>query len=304
MQRLMECEHVLGNEIADGYLRGALSAADQEAFEDHYFECARCFGELENLSLLGQAVARGAADVEARFRTGDRRARWTWVAAAVVAFVAIGLYWFVRSNGPPERRADGEGRVAQQQRAARVQPAPEAPSRPLPEIASPAQSRHPPAVPVSAGAKVRSAALAVLAVVQAPPYTPAILRGALDEPERRFREAMRLYVNRDYAGAKPELRVAAALDRERPDIAFFLGICALLTDESVTATTELRRTIALGESPYLEEAHFYLAKSHLRRGELSAAAAQLKATVRLRGEREKEAREMLKKLEVFRRTAP
>ena len=45
----MQCKQVLEDEIAEGYLRGALSAADQEAFEQHYFGCASCFGELENL---------------------------------------------------------------------------------------------------------------------------------------------------------------------------------------------------------------------------------------------------------------
>lgn len=142
-----------------------------------------------------------------------------------------------------------------------------------------------------------------MAIGQAPPYTPAVLRGALDEAARRFQEAMRLYVRKDYEGAKAGLREAAGLDRERPDIAFFLGICALLTDEPVAAIAELRRTVALGESPYLEEAHFYLAKAHVRRGELAAAASQLEATVRLRGEREQEAREMLQELESFRRTS-
>jgi tetratricopeptide (TPR) repeat protein len=155
---------------------------------------------------------------------------------------------------------------------------------------------------VAAGA-ARSSALAALAIVQAPPYTPAVLRGALDETARRFQEAMRLYVRKDYEGAKARLRAAAALDPGAPDIAFFLGICALLTDEPAAAIAELRRTVALGESPYLEEAHFYLAKAHVRRGELTAAASQIEATVRLRGDREQEAREMLQKLESFRGTS-
>ncbi len=301
----MQCEQVLRDEIAERYLRGALSAADQEAFEHHYFECASCFDELENLRLLRQALARGAAAGEAGSGARGGWAPWTWAAAAaVVALIAGGVYWrFVSSNRPSGVPNEPERRVAEQRPAAPVQPAPEAPSRQLPETASSAQP-GPPSSTGAAQAAARSAALAALAVVKAPPYTPALLRGPLDEAERRFREAMRLYVARDYAGAKAGLRSAAALDRERPDIAFFLGICALLTDEPGVAIAELRRTIALGDSPYLEEAHFYLAKAHIRRGELAAAASQLKATVRLRGEREQEARELLQKLEAFRRTSP
>jgi Putative zinc-finger len=301
----MRCEQVLRDEIAERYLRGALSAADQEAFEDHYFECASCFDELENLRLIREALAGGAAAGEARSGSRAGWAPWKWAAAAaVVALVAGGLYWrFVSSNGPPARPGNEQGRLAERQPAVRAQPAPVEPSPSVHETVSSAQ-QHPSAPSEVAGAAARSAALAALAAVQAPQYTPPTLRGALDEAERRFREAMRLYVRRDYAGAKAGLSAAAGLDRERPDIAFFLGICELLTDEPMAAIGEMRRTIALGESPYVEEAHFYLAKAHVRRGELAAAASELAATIRLRGEREQEARELLKKIEGFRRASP
>jgi TolA-binding protein len=301
----MSCEQVLREELARRYLLGALSAADQEAFEQHYFECAGCFDELENLRLLRQALARDGAAGEAGSAARGGPAPWRWAAAAaVVALVAGGLYLrFAGSNNAPAGPGGGEGLPADQQPAVPAQPVAEAPGPPLPETAASAQ-RPPSAPPVAAGAAARSATLAALAVVHAPHYTPVVLRGALDEAARHFREAMRLYVTRDYAGAKRELLAAAALDRERPDIAFFLGICALLTDEPAAAIAELRRTIALGESPYLEEAHFYLAKAHMQRDELGDAAAQLEATVRLRGEREQEARELLQKLQAFRRTSP
>ena len=300
----MSCEQVLREELARRYLLSALGAADQEAFEQHYVECASCFDDLENMRLLRQALALGVAAGEAASAARGGRAPWRWGAtAAVVAFVAAGLYLgWVSTNGPARGPDDGEGHLAEQRPAVAIQGA-EAPAQPLPESASRAQTQ-PSAPRVVAGGTARSAELAALAVVQAPRYMPATLRGALDDAGRHFREAMRLYVSRDYGAAKAELRAAAGLDRERPDIAFFLGICALLTDEPVAAIGELRRTIALGESPYLEEAHFYLAKAHVRRGELGEAAAQFEATVRLRGEREQEARKLLQTLEAFRRTLP
>jgi len=75
----------------------------------------------------------------------------------------------------------------------------------------------------------------------------------------------------------------------------------LLTGEPEAAIAQLRRTIALGESPYLEEARFYLAKAYLRRGELQAAESELRKTVELRGDREKEARELLQNVEAIRK---
>lgn len=300
----MQCEQVLTHEIAERYLRGSLSDGDQEAFEDHYFECASCFEQLETLRLLREALAGGAAAGKARSVARVRWAPWTWAAAAVMALVAAGLYLrFVGSNRSPGGPGDEQSRV-EQQPAARVQPTPGAPSSPLPETGSSAQPNASAPRIAAADVAARSAALAALAAVQPPPYAPPVLRGAVDEAERRFRDAMRLYVRKDYGGARTGLRAAAELDRERPDIAFFLGICELLTGEPVAAVAALRRTIASDESPYLEDAHFYLAKAHVRRGELTAAVSELAATVRLRGERELEARELLDKLEAFRRTSP
>jgi TolA-binding protein len=220
----------------------------------------------------------------------------------VVGLLGGGLYWRHVSSIPPARRGHAEDRLARKQPTVPVQPTAEATSPSESEAASSAQ-RQPSAPSVAAGA-ARSAALAALAAVQPPPYAPPVLRGALDEAERRFRDAMRFYVRKDYAGARTELRAAAELDRERPDIAFFQGICELLTGEPVAAVAALRRTITSGESPYLEDAHFYLAKAHLRRGDLAAAASQLDTTIRLHGEREQETRELLRRLEALRRTPP
>ena len=60
------------------------------------------------------------------------------------------------------------------------------------------------------------------------------------------------------ATAAAGLEEAAKLDPRSPEIGFFLGACHLLTDHNDAAISELRRTIALGETPFLEEARFYL----------------------------------------------
>jgi thioredoxin-like negative regulator of GroEL len=59
----------------------------------------------------------------------------------------------------------------------------------------------------------------------------------------------------------------------------------------------LDRTVALGDTPFLEEARFALAKAHLRRGELEAAHDQLVEVVALDGDRLDEARTLLVRVE-------
>jgi tetratricopeptide (TPR) repeat protein len=67
----------------------------------------------------------------------------------------------------------------------------------------------------------------------------------------------------------------------------------LLDGQPRLATDELGRTIALGDSPYLEEAYFYLAKAHLQTRNLDAAITALERTIQLDGERAPEAHQLL-----------
>ena len=130
-----------------------------------------------------------------------------------------------------------------------------------------------------------------------PEYRPPVLRGAEDDATQRFLAAMRHYVRGDYEAAIPGLRAASKLNPQASDISFFLGICYLLTDQTDAAIKHLGKTAALGGSPYLEETHFYLAKCSLSKGDLRAARNELEKTIRLHGECEGEARELLQQVE-------
>ena len=107
---------------------------------------------------------------------------------------------------------------------------------------------------------------------------------------------MRLYAAGDYAGAIPALRAAAALKPDAPQMSFFLAACQLLDGDTKAAAAGLERTIALGESPYLEEAHFYLAKAWLGLGRVPDARDHLRRTIDLRGRLEQDARRLLAQL--------
>ena len=63
------------------------------------------------------------------------------------------------------------------------------------------------------------------------------------------------------------------------------------------AIDRLRATIALGDTAYLEEAHFYLAKAMLRQKNVNAAQTELKTVVTLKGMRSREAQQLLNDIE-------
>jgi tetratricopeptide (TPR) repeat protein len=135
-------------------------------------------------------------------------------------------------------------------------------------------------------------ALSVLARVEPPLYLPLTLRGPRDEAAERFEAAMQHYMERDYAGAIPGLTAAADLNPKAAHITFFLGICHLLADRPDAGIDWLQKTIALGDSPYLEEAHFYAAKARLRQGNIPAAQEELLRTIERRGQLEADARKL------------
>ena len=137
---------------------------------------------------------------------------------------------------------------------------------------------------------------AELAEFDLPPYRPTVLRQVPDTPQQRFRDAMEFYVEGDPAAAIPGLREAAALDPMAANINFFFGICLLVTDQTDEAIRHLGRTVTLGETPYLEESHYYLAKAYLRQSGISAARRELEFVVGLRGDLESEAQRLLELL--------
>ena len=123
--------------------------------------------------------------------------------------------------------------------------------------------------------KETASSLIMLARIEPPSYIPPALRGADDEATERFRTGMKHYQDGRYSQAITDLRAAAELKPERAGIRFFLGICFLLAGQTETGIEELQATIALGESVYLEEAHFFLAKAFLGKGDVGGAKEEL-----------------------------
>lgn len=78
----MTCTDVEQRDIAENYVLGRLTEADREAFEQHYFECSRCFAELEAVRAVRDALAQPP-------RRATPVRRWQWLAAAAALLLAV-----------------------------------------------------------------------------------------------------------------------------------------------------------------------------------------------------------------------
>src|SRR5688572_30188495 len=99
----MDCDRVAREDVLESYLGDRLSPDDRDAFEEHYFGCARCFDDLRLLESIRTELRPAAA--ASAFPT---RRRLTWLApaagvAAVVVLASTVVLWRSRevSIAPP-----------------------------------------------------------------------------------------------------------------------------------------------------------------------------------------------------------
>lgn len=283
------CTSTGRDELFARYVQDTLGPEERDAFEEHFFTCEACLDKVRTLQAL-QAQLR-AREVEAPAARTVPARRWRGVLVPLAAgLVVVAAIWLRPDTGTP---APPESIVAE---APRQQlPAPATEVSPVEPAVQPPVSLGPD-VPATPPAPVPVVPLSVLARVEPPDYIPLSLRGQRDEAAVRFEAAMRRYVDGDYAGAIPDLATAARLRPDGAHIAFFLAICQLLTDDVDAAIAGLQQTIALGDSPYLEESHYYLAKARLRQGDVAAARDELERTIEQHGRLESEARRLLEQL--------
>lgn len=111
-----------------------------------------------------------------------------------------------------------------------------------------------------------------------------------------FANGIERYSKRDYAAAIPVLdRVV----KDHPDFfeaRFYLGICYLFRGDRPSGIAQLRSVIAAGNTPYLEQARYYLAKGLLGAGDVVGARQQLDDIIVMHGEMEQQAESLLVRL--------
>lgn len=130
----------------------------------------------------------------------------------------------------------------------------------------------------------------LLARFDPPAYRPSTLRGAEKTP-KSFAAAMKLYSAGDFAGAGAGLRGLSGVEA-----VYYLGVSELLSGNRTTGIAELRNVVTLGDTPYLSEARFYLAKGLLGDGDLAGARSQLETLIKDKSELAPKAEELLKQL--------
>jgi len=283
----MNCSVIVRDEFAERYVLGRLSLAEQEAYERHYFECDRCFGELQTLQAIRAVLRAAPPTLPAPNQDRVWTPWWRWLAAGAVAASLVGVVLLLRPPGAPEPVAQNPARASSIRPPAAVGGT---------DVATDTATSRPEPVNSPATASRRLAVLAQLARVEPPRYSPRVLRGVTDEATLRFREGMEAYSGGDYPIAVQKLSAAATADPSRPDIAFFLGASELLSGDTAGAVRELQRTIRIGETPFLEEAHFYLAKAYLEQSALDLARTELVKVRALHGEKGGEADAILAQL--------
>ena len=256
----MECRDGVPDEQVERYALGRLDETAMEAFEDHYFGCSGCLARLETLQALPTALRRRAP--RGRMVALRRRGLPAWVGVAA-SLVAVATAWLGL------RLATG---------------------RPGDQAKTPStHAVSPPSVPATARGLVEWAR------ITPPRFQVPSLRGPRSEsPE--FEAAMERYVRSDYAGAIAGLEQAVRRNPDDAGALFFLGACHLLSGRTAAGIVRLEEVVALGESPYLEEARIHLAKALVREGRLDEAAAELQKALELRGDLEDDAREGLDRL--------
>ena len=114
-------------------------------------------------------------------------------------------------------------------------------------------------------------------VRDAPLYLGVAVRAAPTPADSLFERAMTAYTGGNYGAAATELARALAAGSDSAPALFFLGASELMTGRPAAAADALRRVIALGDTPYLPEAHYYLAKALLHAGDGDAALRELGA---------------------------
>jgi hypothetical protein len=258
------------------YVEGTLPEAEAENFENHYFDCPVCLGELQAVQATQEALRRHPIPVTAPKRLFEWPTVWRPVVSfgAVAAVLIFGFYGYRMMEHGPQTG----GNVAV------TQPAPVPPS-----VQSPAQPSTAPGQPAA-----QVADLAGIADLRLPQYQPPVLRDGT--AESAFEHGMKQYIAGDCKGATQTL---SQVDQNGPDglaAKFYSGVCRMHAGDLGAAAIALRHVASAGDSAYQESAYYYLAQIALAQSNAVEARRDLNQVVSLRGDLIHQARRQLSEI--------
>ena len=117
----MRCEDA--EKLVDDYIEGKLSSKDKEAFEQHYFECSKCFESLKFREAIAKVVQEHGEELFAEYiekekaapvsslanvfrklfpRPTSWRIRWAYVGASIaIVLILVPILWPLSAIGVP-----------------------------------------------------------------------------------------------------------------------------------------------------------------------------------------------------------
>jgi hypothetical protein len=273
---MSHCIGAPARERLEQYVEGTLPEAEAEKFENHYFDCPVCLGELQAIQAAQEALRRHPVPITPRKRIFEWPTVWRPVVSfgAVAAALVLGFYGYrVMEHG-----SQTGGNVAV------MQPAPAPPST---------QSPAPPST--AAGQPTTQIAdLAGIADLRLPHYQPSVLRDG--SAESAFEHGMKQYIAGDCRGATQILSQVEQNGPDGPAAQFYSGVCLMHAGDLTAAAGALHRVASAGDSAYQESAYYYLAQIALAQSNAAEARRDLTQVVSLRGDLVHQARRQLSQI--------
>jgi hypothetical protein len=259
-------------------VEGTLPEEEAQKFEDHYFDCPVCFGELQAIQAAQQALRHHPIAVSQPKHViawpinRNRMISFGALAAALL----IGFFTLHTIGHGPGQASDVA--VA----PAPAKQSPQAPAQPADSYAGPNAAQAPqPAMEI-----------AELADLRLPSYSAPVLRGG-ETGNAAFETGMKKYVAGDCASAMNTLSRVEASGPDGLAAQFYSGVCRMHAGDLAAAALTLRHVADAGDSPYQESAFYYLAQIALAQSNAAAARRELTHVVELRGDLEHQARRQL-----------
>ena len=92
---MLNCVNVVQEDIAEKYLLDRLNDTDKEDYERHFFECDRCFVELETYRALRGELSRKVVATDVHSIERPFAVPWRWTAAAAVVVLTASSSWLL-----------------------------------------------------------------------------------------------------------------------------------------------------------------------------------------------------------------